>query len=74
MARTIDTIKMQQGREPIAQEFKNLLGVINQYYGLNDAEIDMLTTGFYGGLIKVIDSRRKESWQQFRRDYKRKFN
>lgn len=71
MANTINTVKMRQGREPIAAELNTMLNVIHKYYNLTNHEADIIIEGFYGALGRVIDNRRKEIMSSLTRNSRR---
>lgn len=71
MVKTIDTVKMQQGREPIAAELNTMLNVIHKYYNLTNHEADIIIEGFYDALGRVIDNRRHKIMSSLTRNSRR---
>lgn len=63
--------RMLEGQKPIANGLNALVNIVNQYYKLEEAEIDILIHNWYCGMNQIADRRKQKMDQDFVREYRK---
>lgn len=63
--------RMLEGQDPIANGLNALVNIVNQYYKLEEAEIDILIHNWYRGMNQIADRRKQKMDQDFVREYRK---
>lgn len=63
--------RMLEGQKTIADGLNTLLNIVNRYYGLDKAEVDILFHNWYRGMNQIADRRKRKMEQEFVREYRK---
>lgn len=63
--------RMLEGQNPIANGLNILVNIVNRYYELEEAEVEILIRNWYRGMNQVADRRKRKMKQDFVCEYRK---
>ena len=63
--------RMLEGQDSIAKGLNTLVNIVNRYYELEEAEVDILFRNWYRGMNQIADRRKRKMEQDFVREYRK---